>query len=214
MLAARRATAWRSSSGRTPGPPAGFRRGLLGLVSSPFNPDNTDSPAATVAVEFDAFRNEWDPKNTTSHVGVDVNNISSVAYAALPDGCFNGTMSAWVRYDANASTLSVTLRFDDRPGLGVYNVSARVDLRAEELPQQAGVGFSATTGDRAESHQILSWSFKSTLTNVAVINKTGKWIPFRYLYFFLFPTCCFTTHFFFESRIYPISIIQTEIPAV
>jgi len=147
--------------------------GLLGLFDDPFNPVNTNSPA-TVAVEFDAFRNEWDPKNTMNHVGVDVNNISSVAYAALPDGCFNGTMSAWVRYDANASTLSVTLRFDNRPGLGVYNVSARVDLRAEELPQQAGVGFSATTGDRAESHQILSWSFESTLTNVAVINKTAS----------------------------------------
>ena len=114
-----------------------------------------------------------------SHVGVDVNNISSVAYAALPDGCFNGAMSAWVRYDANASRLSVTLRFDDLPGLGVYNVSACVDLRAEELPQQAGVGFSATTGDRVERHQILSWSFESTLTNVAVIKKTGKWLPFR-----------------------------------
>ena len=152
--------------------------GLLGLFDEPFNPVNTNSPA-TVAVEFDAYKNEWDPKNTTSHVGVDVNNISSVAYAALPDGCFNGTMSAWVRYDANASTLSVTLRFDDRPGLGVYNVSACVDLRAEELPQQAGVGFSATTGDRVERHQILSWSFESTLTNVAVIKKTGKWLPFR-----------------------------------
>jgi len=195
-----------------PDVPQDSNGGFLGLVNNPFNPANTYFPA-TVAVEFDAFRNDWDPKDTMSHVGVDVNNISSVAYAALPDGCFNGAMSAWVRYDANASTLSVTLRFDDQPGLGVYNVNAPVDLRAEGLPQQAAVGFSAATGDYVESHQILSWSFESALTNVAVINKTGKWIPFRYLYFFLFPTCCFTT-LFFESRIYPISIIQTEIPAV
>ncbi|PUZ48636.1 hypothetical protein GQ55_7G261000 [Panicum hallii var. hallii] len=147
--------------------------GFLGLVNNPSNPANTYFPA-TVAVEFDAFRNDWDPKDTMSHVGVDVNNISSVAYAALPDGCFNGAMSAWVRYDANASTLSATLRFDDQPGLGIYNVSAPVDLRAEELPRQAAVGFSAATGDYVESHQILSWSFESTLSNVAVINKTAR----------------------------------------
>ncbi|RCV35134.1 hypothetical protein SETIT_7G215500v2 [Setaria italica] len=145
--------------------------GFLGLVNNPGNPANTYFPA-TVAVEFDAFRNVWDPNNTVNHVGVDVNGIASAAYAALPDGCFNGTMSAWVRYDADAGTLSATLRFDDQPGLlGLYKVSAPVDFRAVGLPQQAAVGFSAATGDYVERHQILSWSFESTLANVAVVNK-------------------------------------------
>ncbi|RLM74027.1 hypothetical protein C2845_PM15G21020 [Panicum miliaceum] len=141
---------------------------FLGLVNNHFNPTNTYFPA-TVAVEFDAFRNDWDPKDTMSHVGVDVNNISSVAYAALPDGCFNGATHVGV----------------GQPGLGIYNVSSPVDLRAEELPRQAAVGFSAATGDYVESHQILSWSFESTLTNVAVINKTGKWLPLLLLVFLL-----------------------------
>ncbi|CAL5025755.1 unnamed protein product [Urochloa decumbens] len=146
--------------------------GFLGLVNNPGNPANTNFPAA-VAVEFDAFKNDWDPNGTVNHVGVDVNSVTSAAYAPLPDGCFNGTMSAWVRYDANASTLSATLRFDDLPGLlGLYNVSANVDLKAAGLPQQAAVGFSAATGAFVERHQILSWSFESTLASVAVINKT------------------------------------------
>uniref|UniRef100_K3YEX5 Protein kinase domain-containing protein n=1 Tax=Setaria italica TaxID=4555 RepID=K3YEX5_SETIT len=141
--------------------------GFLGLVNNPGNPANTYFPA-TVAVEFDAFRNVWDPNNTVNHVGVDVNGIASAAYAALPDGCFNGTMSAWVRYDADAGTLSATLRFDDQPGLlGLYKVSAPVDFRAVGLPQQAAVGFSAATGDYVERHQILSWSFESTLANLS-----------------------------------------------
>nr|CAB3502451.1 unnamed protein product [Digitaria exilis] len=139
--------------------------GFLGLVNNPNNPANTYFPP-TVAVEFDAFRDTWDPNNTINHVGVDVNSVTSVKYTALPDGCFNGTMSAWVKYDANAGTLSATLRFDDLPGLGLYNVSAAVDLRAAGLPQQAAVGFSAATGGFVESHQILSWSFESTLTSV------------------------------------------------
>ncbi|CAL5015213.1 unnamed protein product [Urochloa decumbens] len=146
--------------------------GFLGLVNNPGNPANTNFPAA-VAVEFDAFKNDWDPNGTVNHVGVDVNSVTSAAYAPLPDGCFNGTMSAWVRYDANASTLSATLRFDDLPGLlGLYNVSANVDLKAAGLPQQAAVGFSAATGAFVERHQILSWSFESTLASAAVINKT------------------------------------------
>ncbi|CAN6240653.1 unnamed protein product [Urochloa humidicola] len=148
--------------------------GFLGLVKNPGNPANNYAPAA-VAVEFDSFRNVWDPNDTMNHVGVDVNSIKSAAYAALPDGCFNGTMSAWVRYDANASTLSATIRFDDLPGLlGLYNVSAPVDLKAAGLPPHAAVGFSAATGAFVERHQILSWSFDSTLANVAVVNKTAE----------------------------------------
>ncbi|CAO2036257.1 unnamed protein product [Urochloa humidicola] len=153
--------------------PQDSKGGFLGLVNNPYNPANTNFPVA-VAVEFDAFRNVWDPNDTINHVGVDVNSVTSAAYAALPDGCFNGTMSAWVRYDANTSTLSATLRFDDLPGLmGLYNVSAPVDLKAAGLPPQAAVGFSAATGDFVERHQILSWSFHSTLANVAVVNKTA-----------------------------------------
>jgi hypothetical protein len=165
--------------------------GFLGLVNNPGNPANTYFPA-TVAVEFDAFRNVWDLNNTMNHVGVDVNGIASAAYAALPDGCFNGTMSAWVRYDAGAGTLSATLRFDDQPGLlGLYNVSAPVDLRAVGLPQQAAVGFSAATGDYVERHQILSWSFESSLAHVVVVKKAGKWFSI-FLYFILSSDFCWS----------------------
>ncbi|KAF8702607.1 hypothetical protein HU200_032993 [Digitaria exilis] len=135
--------------------------GFLGLVNNPNNPANTIFPP-TVAVEFDALRNTWDPNDTINHVGVDVNSVTSTVYTALPDGCFNGTMSAWVKYDANTSTLSATLRFGDLPELGVYNVSAPVDFRAAGLPQQAAVGFSAATG---------AFAFDSTLTTVAAFLK-------------------------------------------
>jgi hypothetical protein len=90
-------------------------------------------------------------------------------------------MSAWVRYNASARTLSATLRFNDLPGL--YNVSTTVDLRQARLPQDAAVGFSAATGSAAERHQILSWSFESTLDS---INNAGKWLPSPVSIFFLF----------------------------
>ncbi|CAD6268982.1 unnamed protein product [Miscanthus lutarioriparius] len=43
-----------------------------------------------------------------------------------------------------------------------YNVNATVDLRSY-LPEHVAVGFSAATGIGGELHQILSWSFTSTL---------------------------------------------------
>ncbi|KAK1630355.1 hypothetical protein QYE76_004670 [Lolium multiflorum] len=143
--------------------PADATGGFLALFNNRGNPANTYFPP-TVGVEFDTFRNvEWDPDDTVNHMGINVNNIRSKAYAQLPDGIFNGALSASVRYDAGTSTLSAMLRSDGMPELSAYTVSANVDLRAAGLPRDAAVGFSAAIGDFVEEHQILSWSFESTL---------------------------------------------------
>jgi hypothetical protein len=148
--------------------PADATGGFLALFNNRGNPANTYFPP-TVGVEFDTFRNvEWDPDDTVNHMGVNVNNIRSKAYAQLPDGIFNGALSASVRYDAGTSTLSAMLRSDSMPELSAYTVSANVDLKAAGLAQDAAVGFSAAIGDFVEEHQILSWSFESTLI--------GKWL--------------------------------------
>uniref|UniRef100_A0ACD5Y2N1 Uncharacterized protein n=1 Tax=Avena sativa TaxID=4498 RepID=A0ACD5Y2N1_AVESA len=148
-----------------PSMPTDATGGFLALINNPGIPANTYFPP-TVGVEFDTFRNvDWDPDDTVNHMGVDVNSIRSRAYAALPDGIFNGALSASVRYDASAAMLSATLRSDDMPELSAYTVSANVDLRAAGLPQDAAVGFSAAIGDFVEQHHILSWSFESSLTD-------------------------------------------------
>ncbi|TVU08728.1 hypothetical protein EJB05_42140, partial [Eragrostis curvula] len=63
-----------------------------------------------------------------------------------------------VRYE-NATMLMVV---DLRINSSAYNVNATVDLRSY-LPEDVLVGFSAGTGVGGEQHQILSWSFSSTL---------------------------------------------------
>ncbi|CAM0910676.1 unnamed protein product [Alopecurus aequalis] len=148
-----------------PSMPTDASAGYLALFNNRDNPANTYFPP-TVGVEFDTFKNPgWDPPDTNCHIGVNVNSIRSTEYTALPDGIFNGIMSAEVRYDAKAATLSATLRFDDPPGQRTYMVSANVDLRDAGLPQDAAVGFSAAIGDLIELHQILSWSFESTMND-------------------------------------------------
>ncbi|KAM0917520.1 hypothetical protein ACQ4PT_009443 [Festuca glaucescens] len=149
-----------------PSMPKDALAGYLGLLNNRDNPANTYFPR-TGGVEFDTFRNpEWDPNVTDCHIGINVNSIRSTQYTELPGGIFNGIMSAEVRYDAKAATLSATLRFLDPPGQGTYTVSANADLRDDGLPQDAAVGFSAAIGDLIERHQILSWSFESTMTGM------------------------------------------------
>ncbi|KAF7066144.1 hypothetical protein CFC21_072177 [Triticum aestivum] len=99
-----------------PSMPKDATGGYLALFNNRDNPANTDFPPI-VGVEFDTYRNlGWDPTDTNCHIGVNVNSIRSMEYTALPDGIYNGIMSAKVSYDAQTATLSATLRFDDPPG--------------------------------------------------------------------------------------------------
>uniref|UniRef100_M8BC97 non-specific serine/threonine protein kinase n=1 Tax=Aegilops tauschii TaxID=37682 RepID=M8BC97_AEGTA len=96
-----------------PSMPTDATGGFLALFNNRGNPANTYFPP-TVGVEFDTFRNvEWDPDDAVNHLGLNVNSISSKEYTPLPDGSFNGAMSASVTYDAGTATLSATLRYDE-----------------------------------------------------------------------------------------------------
>ncbi|XP_020114332.1 L-type lectin-domain containing receptor kinase IX.1-like [Ananas comosus] len=135
--------------------------GLLGLFendSTALNP----SANTVVAVEFDTYKNSWDPSD--NHIGIDVNSISSTAYenwtTAIDSG---GRATAWIDYDNGTNRLSVFLSYDQHAVFsGTFNLSCVVDLKAI-LPEEVAVGFSAATGHAIELHQILYWNFDSTL---------------------------------------------------
>ncbi|KAF8648628.1 hypothetical protein HU200_064673 [Digitaria exilis] len=133
---------------------------FLGLFSNNTK-DPSSSAAAAVAVEFDTYKNHGlDPPNVTAdHIGIDVDNITSANYTALPNLALSGVMSASIRYDAGSKMMSVSLWLADG---SLYTVQARVDLKDALAGPDAAVGFSAATGIRVESHQLLSWSFSST----------------------------------------------------
>ncbi|MCH96839.1 lectin, partial [Trifolium medium] len=91
-------------------------------------------------VEFDTFSNEWDPSPAVSqfaHIGIDVNSIRSVAYTPwYSDFSIDGNLAkARIEYDSSDKKLKVLVQ----------------------------IGFSASTGDLVETHDILSWSFKSNI---------------------------------------------------
>jgi serine/threonine protein kinase len=129
--------------------------GLLGLF-------NSSARAPLVAVEFDTYKNEWDPSD--DHVGVDLGGIVSAATADWPTSMKDGRRAhARVEYDADASNLTVALAYgDERPAAADVLLWYSVDLRGY-LPDSVAVGFSAATGEAAELHQVLYWEFTSTV---------------------------------------------------
>ncbi|KAK3211120.1 hypothetical protein Dsin_015826 [Dipteronia sinensis] len=132
--------------------------GLLALFSNPENSTGNQ----IVAVEFDSFNNTWDPDD--NHVGIDVNSIVSVANVTWKSSIKNGSIAnAWVSYNSSTQNLSVFLTYANNPVFGGNSsLSHIVDLR-KILPEQVKIGFSASTGDWVEVHNIRSWSFESSL---------------------------------------------------
>ncbi|KAL4368189.1 hypothetical protein GQ457_05G014260 [Hibiscus cannabinus] len=135
--------------------------GYLGL----FNPNSTVSNSTAnsiVAVEFDSFRNDWDPSD--DHVGINVNSIVSVRNVTWQSSIKDGrTANAWVSYNSSTRNLSVFLTYANNPVFsGNSSLAFTVDLR-DVLPEWVRIGFSASTGRQVEIHNILSWSFDSTL---------------------------------------------------
>lgn len=130
--------------------------GLLGL----FNSSARNGGRSLVAVEFDTYRNDWDPSD--DHVGIDLGGIASVATADWPTSMKDGrTAHARVAYDAEAKNLTVALSYGDASPTDVLLWYA-VDLR-EHLPDAVAVGFSAATGEAAELHKVLYWDFTSSV---------------------------------------------------
>lgn len=117
-------------------------------------------------VEFDSFANEWDPSPLSqfSHIGIDVNSIKSVAFTPWYNDVEDGNVGKGrIEYDSREKILKVLVSYSKKGPLNgdsilVYNI----DLTSF-LPEFVQIGFSASTGDLVETHDILSWSFTSNM---------------------------------------------------
>ncbi|KAM1816055.1 hypothetical protein ACFX16_000504 [Malus domestica] len=135
--------------------------GYLALFSSDSSFNSTKNQI--VDVEFDSFQNSWDP--SPNHVGINVNSIVSIANVSWKTTMKIGSVrNAWVSYNSTSHNLSVFLTYSKNPkfSTGDSSVSYIVDL-SKVLLELVSVGFSAATGAWVEVHNILSWSFSSTL---------------------------------------------------
>ncbi|WJX52438.1 hypothetical protein P8452_38553 [Trifolium repens] len=130
-----------------------------------------------VAVEFDIYKNPWDPPH--EHAGIDINSMISVAnvtwLADIKEGKLN---EAWVSYNASSLNLSVVFTgFDNVTSTTVHqHLSSIVDLRLY-LPEFVTIGFSAATGNATAIHTLNSWDFSSNLEAEQDNNKINTQEP-------------------------------------
>ncbi|KAK7252457.1 hypothetical protein RIF29_36403 [Crotalaria pallida] len=141
--------------------------GFLGL----FNKETAFNTSLNkvVAVEFDSFANEWDtnffPGTQSPHIGINVNSIRSVAAVAWPseETQPQGEIAkARITYRSYTKELAVFLSYPNGPvKTETIQLSFQVNFAAV-LSEQVLVGFSASTGELVETHDILSWSFDAS----------------------------------------------------
>ncbi|KAL5197078.1 hypothetical protein ABZP36_000590 [Zizania latifolia] len=136
--------------------------GNLGLFNNT-KAMNLSAATGMVAVEFDTFKNDWDP--TSDHIGIDVDSINSTVVQPLPDlrlTTGSKPMVARVSYNNSTRMLAVVLQMDPKDGGMKYELNSTVDLKSLLLPQVT-IGFAAASGWSVYLHRVLSWSFTSTL---------------------------------------------------
>lgn len=155
--------------------PNGTRVPLLAKEGGALGLTNDSQPLDTkannfVAVEFDIFRNGWDPENITEHVGVDINSMrsnASVPWINSSSSIMNGwTNEAWISYASSSKILSVAFRtsLNGQNSSTYQSLDFVVDLR-DHLPDWVNFGFSAATGWALSLNKISSWEFNSSLTS-------------------------------------------------
>ncbi|KAJ7953492.1 Lectin receptor kinase [Quillaja saponaria] len=140
-----------------------------------FNPESAfnTSKNQIVAVEFDSNMNLWDP--SFDHIGIIVNSIVSVTNLTWKTSIKKGaTANAWISYNSTSKNFTVFLTYADKPVFnGSSSLSYLLDLK-KVLPEWVRIGFSASTGSFVEIHNILSWSFNSTLETSAEKKNKNK----------------------------------------
>ncbi|CAL5080998.1 unnamed protein product [Urochloa decumbens] len=134
----------------------------LALFSTGASSTSANGVNRAVAVEFDTYMNAEYLDNSNNHIGIDLNSLISNASTNTNVPGKNLTsgllMTCRITYDSSTKRLAADLRIGDAN----YHVEASADLR-QLLPSEVAIGFSGATGIAQELHQVLSWSFNSTL---------------------------------------------------
>jgi len=136
--------------------------GCLGLFSAGENSTPATGDNRVVAVEFDTFKNTNYDDPSDNHIGIDINSLISKVYTDTSVPGKNLTsglvMSCQVSYGNSTKRLTADLQIGD----ATYHVETSDDLRLL-LSSMVAIGFSGATGKAVELHQVLAWSFNSTL---------------------------------------------------
>ncbi|KAL8259892.1 hypothetical protein R6Q59_027845 [Mikania micrantha] len=143
--------------------PVGFQipPNSAGQYQGLFNTTSYNPQSQLLVVEFDTSVNspQFDPQY--SHVGININSVSSLNSTRWNAGLHSGDPAdVSVSYNATTQMLTVSLSYGSENTS--TNLSYKVDLR-DYLPELVTIGFSGTTGILREKHILKYWEFSSSL---------------------------------------------------
>ncbi|XVE86894.1 hypothetical protein DITRI_Ditri18aG0072200 [Diplodiscus trichospermus] len=152
--------------------PPNSAAGRLGLFNSS---QWVSTLGQVVMVEFDTYKNGWDPDQLDNHVGINNNSIMSSVYTRWNASIHSGdTADVFITYNATTKNLSASWSYSmtNNPQEN-SNLSYQIDLM-KALPEWVMVGFSAATGVSTEKHILQSWEFNSTLQTKETTGSTSR----------------------------------------
>ncbi|XP_076945055.1 agglutinin-2-like [Bidens hawaiensis] len=136
-----------------------------GMIGLPYDHTTNTSNYRFVAVEFDTYSaNSWDPKypgtnkSIGDHVGININSATSVAYRKwFSNITYGKECKALIEYNSDSKKLSVSfISFINNSPVWETGLHYTYDLR-HVLPEWVIFGFSASTRNQFEKHNIISW---------------------------------------------------------
>ncbi|XP_031283863.1 probable L-type lectin-domain containing receptor kinase S.7 [Pistacia vera] len=129
------------------------------------------------AVEFDSSHDPSFGDPNDDHVGVNLGSVVSfkTANSSETNASLHGNSihRAWIMYDGHRKWIDIYLGVDGNPIPSQPILSTPLNL-SPYLKEYMFVGFSASTGDSPQIHNVLSWEFNSTVR--ALIN-----VPLRHI---------------------------------
>ncbi|XP_028124961.1 L-type lectin-domain containing receptor kinase IV.2-like [Camellia sinensis] len=153
-----------------------FTTEYLGILNST---NNGLSSNHLLAIELDTSKNEQFNDIDNNHVGIDVNNLTSIdsataSYYSSREGknktltlVSGNPIQVWIDYDGVENLLNVTLAPIPSPKPNRPLLSTSIDL-SPILLDSMYVGFSSSTGEAATNHYILGWSFNKSGTSKSI----------------------------------------------
>ncbi|XP_038695532.1 probable L-type lectin-domain containing receptor kinase S.5 [Tripterygium wilfordii] len=132
----------------------------LGIVGQPNTKPGSDIRQLTV--RLDTYKNNFDIDG--NHITVDTASVERPLIAASPNGSgidlkSGKVIKVQIDYNSWTKWLEVHAGYESNPLEKI--VSRQIDVTGR-IPNSMYVGFAAVTQNFAESHQLLSWEFKST----------------------------------------------------